>query len=224
MARPDVLPASCPPRGLSRVEAAAPQARRRRPAAVARAGRHHSRDAHRAPRLPGDGIRAPVHPPRLWPLVSQALRRGRAAPVLGARAAKGCGNAARGKRGDCARDHGRDWAPEPEECGGLYAGCIAAGNGRQRYREAEEGVMSLEEAIERLKTELPGWWWSVSECSVSADASIAPDIAGPDAALLTIRLFDEGFHADLRQPSTPATALLNVLEQAKAAIAKLRRE
>jgi hypothetical protein len=82
-------------------------------------------------------------------------------------------------------------------------------------------MMSLEDAIAKLNAELPGWWWSVGVCSVSADASIGPDRAGPDASLLGGRLFDEGFHADLRQPATPAEALLHVLEKAKAAKATL---
>lgn len=78
-------------------------------------------------------------------------------------------------------------------------------------------TMTLDEAIAKFEAELPGWWWSLGFCSVSADASCAPDIAGPDAALLKHKRFDEGFHADLRQPATCVEALMNVLAQGKAA-------
>lgn len=75
-------------------------------------------------------------------------------------------------------------------------------------------------AITEFRQALPGWWFSVCECSVSCDASCAPDLAGPDATLLNTRLFDEGFHADLDQPSTLATALRNVQIQALTARAR----
>jgi hypothetical protein len=47
-------------------------------------------------------------------------------------------------------------------------------------------------AIREFEAALPGWWWSICVCSVSRDASCAPDIAGPDADLLQERTFDEG--------------------------------
>lgn len=72
----------------------------------------------------------------------------------------------------------------------------------------------VELAIEAFKQELPGWWFTVGECSVSADASCGPDRTGPDAALLANRLFDDGFHADLPQPASMAEALANVTAQA----------
>ena len=75
-------------------------------------------------------------------------------------------------------------------------------------------IDGLNEAISRLNRELPGWWWSIGYCSVSADASIGPDVAGPDYALLEAHLFDSGFHADLRQPATVAEALNNCINQA----------
>lgn len=72
----------------------------------------------------------------------------------------------------------------------------------------------LEYAIEQFKEVLPGWWYSVGECSVSCDASCGPDRTGPDATLLSIRQFDDGFHSDLPQPSTMADALRDVTAQA----------
>ena len=82
--------------------------------------------------------------------------------------------------------------------------------------------MSIDEAVAKFKTDLPGWWYSLGDCSVSADASCGPDRDGPDAGLLLLRLFDDGFHSDLRQPATVQEALLDVLEQAKIARARHR--
>jgi hypothetical protein len=83
--------------------------------------------------------------------------------------------------------------------------------------------MTVDEAIAKFTKELPGWWWSLGDCNVSADASCGPDVAGPDAHLLKLedRAFDEGFHADLPQPASVVDALMNVMEQAKAAKAAL---
>ncbi len=78
----------------------------------------------------------------------------------------------------------------------------------------------LAAAISEFQSALPGWWFSVATCSVSRDASCGPDRQGPDAALLEIRLFDSGFHVDLRDGST-AQALRNVMNQALAAKAIL---
>ena len=78
-------------------------------------------------------------------------------------------------------------------------------------------VGDLAQAIDKLMKELPGWWWSVGLCNVSADASIGPCRAGPDGDLLDEKLFDDGFHADLLPPATPADALLYCLEQGKEA-------
>ena len=84
--------------------------------------------------------------------------------------------------------------------------------------------MTLEQALEALKAEFPGWWWSVGECHVSCDASMAPDRYGPDDDLLRFGLFDEGFHVDLRQPSTVADALLGAMELARKARAEYRQQ
>lgn len=84
--------------------------------------------------------------------------------------------------------------------------------------------MTFDEAIAKFRAELPGWWWSIGDCQVSADASCGPHTAGPDADLLEHRLFDEGFHCDLRQPACPTESLMDVLEQGKAARATYREE
>ncbi len=81
----------------------------------------------------------------------------------------------------------------------------------------------LVSALARLERELPGWWWRVGACHVSADATIGPDSAGPDAWLLYIgatRVFDEGIDCDLKQPATCGAALNSVIDQALA----LKRE
>lgn len=70
----------------------------------------------------------------------------------------------------------------------------------------------LELAIAEFRAALPGWWFSVGSCSVSCDASIGPDQAHIAEPILSI--FDEGIHADLRQPSTMAAALRRVTREA----------
>jgi hypothetical protein len=52
--------------------------------------------------------------------------------------------------------------------------------------------MTLEQALEVFNAEFPGWWWTLGECHISCDASIAPDRRGPDANLLNHRFFDDG--------------------------------
>lgn len=75
----------------------------------------------------------------------------------------------------------------------------------------------LLDAVNAFKALLPGWWYSVCECSVSCDASCGPDRQGPDADLLAVDEFDGGFHADIPQPSTLAQALSAVTALARAA-------
>lgn len=81
----------------------------------------------------------------------------------------------------------------------------------------------LEVAIAEFKARLPGWWFSVAECQVSCDASCAPTAESPHIELARKQKaglpFDSGFHIDLRQPSTMADALRNVMGQALAALA-----
>jgi hypothetical protein len=73
----------------------------------------------------------------------------------------------------------------------------------------------LETAIADFKRTLPGWWYSVGECQVSCDASCGPTRESPDIALIEKeRRFNDGFHADLLQPSSMADALRDVMAQA----------
>lgn len=77
----------------------------------------------------------------------------------------------------------------------------------------------LESAIIRFKRDLPGWWFTVGECQVSADASCAPTRESPHIALIEFsRRFDDGFDADLPQPATMADALDMVRVEALQAI------
>lgn len=80
----------------------------------------------------------------------------------------------------------------------------------------------LSEAIEELYSQLPGWWFSVGNCHVTADATVGPDANGPDAWLLQFKEFDDGIESNLPHPATVATALLSAIELALAA--KIKRE
>lgn len=86
----------------------------------------------------------------------------------------------------------------------------------------EDQVGDLPAAIAYFHSKLPGWWFSVGACHVSADASIAPDSAGQDDWIYkepdaVVRWFDEGFHADLYPPATMADALIHTTNMAYAA-------
>lgn len=83
----------------------------------------------------------------------------------------------------------------------------------------KEKPFGLEDAIIRFKQDLPGWWYSIGECQVSCDASCGPTRDSAHIALIAKdKRFDDGFHADLPQPSTLADALDDVRLQALDAI------
>ena len=63
-------------------------------------------------------------------------------------------------------------------------------------RQPTTDTGDLAKSVAEFETALPGWWWTVGVCSVSRDASCGPDRNGPDARLLNLPLFDEGFHHD----------------------------
>lgn len=67
----------------------------------------------------------------------------------------------------------------------------------------------------------PGWWWSAGDCSVSADASVGPDVAHCSKEMLT--MFDAGIHNDIPQPAKPAQALTGAALYAWAEITRLAR-
>jgi hypothetical protein len=72
-------------------------------------------------------------------------------------------------------------------------------------------------AVAEFEAALPGFWWSVGQCSVGAHASCAVDGKGCQAHLLdgvkAGEPLDEGFHRDT-QGGTPAEALRDVMRQA----------
>ena len=74
----------------------------------------------------------------------------------------------------------------------------------------------LQEAIASFKERLPGWWFTVGECSVSCDATVGPDKAYCPKWMLD--KFDDGFSVDLCQPSTLAEALNEAVDEALEAI------
>lgn len=84
----------------------------------------------------------------------------------------------------------------------------------------QESTAGIGEAIERLYRELPGWWFSLGNCHVSADATVGPDRIGPDRALLRFEEFDNGVDGSLLHPATLAEALHNAIDNAIAAKAR----
>lgn len=78
----------------------------------------------------------------------------------------------------------------------------------------------LDGAVERLKRELPGWWWRVCECQVSIEASVAPTVESPHIDLIENGGddFDEGFEACSVQPTTPAEMLHAAIDMALEAV------
>lgn len=88
--------------------------------------------------------------------------------------------------------------------------------------EWETDLRALQVAVAEFERALPGWWWSVGACSISAHASCGPDMNGADKHLLPQkvgddRTFDEGFHRDAAQPAQVAESLLDVMRQGLAA-------
>lgn len=77
-------------------------------------------------------------------------------------------------------------------------------------------IVGLSDAI----AELPkGWWWSGGVCGFSCHASIGPDVKFASEDLLMA--FDDGFHADIEQPSTLGAAIMDCIAQAEEAIRTL---
>ena len=88
---------------------------------------------------------------------------------------------------------------------------------------AEKQTGDLVAAIAHFNSKLPGWWFSVGACHVSADATVAPDTAGIDGRLFhtgnekVTKFFDSGFDVDLLPPATMADALIRATDLAAAA-------
>jgi hypothetical protein len=74
----------------------------------------------------------------------------------------------------------------------------------------------LEAAILDFKRALPGWYYSVCECQVSCDATVAPTTDSADIDLIWEPgdRFDAGFRVDLLQPATLAQALRVAMAEA----------
>lgn len=76
-------------------------------------------------------------------------------------------------------------------------------------------------AVAEFEKRLPGFWWSVGQCSVGAHASCAVDGMGDQRHLLDETVFghpfDDGFHCDT-DGGSPADAIRDVMNQALAAM------
>ena len=89
---------------------------------------------------------------------------------------------------------------------------------------------SIDAAVELIETELPGWWWTCGFCKLSNDASLyapgsksypyashssmGPDFRAGQSEVLRLlnhpewgKLFDGGFHRDLRGGTVPLALL-----------------
>ena len=104
---------------------------------------------------------------------------------------------------------------------------------------------SIDAVVQLIKAELPGWWWTCGYCTASNDASlytpgssrypycssatVGPDgKAGPEARRLLSdprwgKIFDDGFHLDLRGGTMPL-AMLRVFLAAKITLEQAHRE
>lgn len=82
--------------------------------------------------------------------------------------------------------------------------------------------LELKDALMRLDRELPGWWWTLGLCHMSADARIGPDMTGPDADLLEI--FDDGFDGSMEYPASPSEALNSAIDMALEAKSRIKQE
>lgn len=83
---------------------------------------------------------------------------------------------------------------------------VARQGGRaQQFSPAQPVTTSLDATVALLERVLPGWWFTVGRCGLTCHASVGPDRAFIQETLLS--LYDDGFNADLPNPSTPALAL-----------------
>lgn len=73
------------------------------------------------------------------------------------------------------------------------------------------------EVVAEFERRLPGFWWTVGQCSVGAHASCAVDVEGDQRALLAGiepgDPLDSGYHIDT-QGGSPAEALRALMAQA----------
>ena len=78
-------------------------------------------------------------------------------------------------------------------------------------------AQDLARAVAEFEKALPGFWWSIGQCSVGAHASCAVDGNGCQSDLLegvqAGEPFDAGFHCDTTR-GTPAEALRDVMQRA----------
>lgn len=88
-------------------------------------------------------------------------------------------------------------------------------NGGSHAAGWKTDVQDFAAAVTEFEAALPGFWWSVGQCSVGAHASCSVDGRGSQADLLigvnAGEPLDSGFHCDT-DGGTPAEALRDVMQ------------
>lgn len=79
---------------------------------------------------------------------------------------------------------------------------------------------TLAKVIFVFEARLPGWWWSVTTCQLTRDASCGPDARYLGMEHPYVQAFDDGFHVD--HEGTLAEALIAVMDQALTAMQELK--
>ena len=114
--------------------------------------------------------------------------------------------------GDCELD-----AAIAQQFGELHG---KHGHADEEVEIAKGYTSSLDATIGLVERLLPGWWWSVTFCYLTFDASVGPDFRSgrPEVqALCEIKRFDDGFHVARPHGNIPL-ALLHAVLLAKCAL------
>ena len=99
----------------------------------------------------------------------------------------------------------------------LIGSALRAAHEKRTKGQWGTDALDMAQVVREFETALPGFWWSVGQCSIGAHASCAVDGSGVQKDLLVGvkpgEPLDEGFHCDT-QGGQPAEALRDVMQQA----------